>query len=379
MRIMHITRATLMVLQFLIPLIEAQKKRGHYVCVCGSDDTDVQLLRALGIDVFTHQLKRSLNPLGIIRETLRIKKILIEQKIDIAICHTPIGAAVGRVSARLAKTPNIVYFAHGLPCAPGQNILIWTVWFCIEKMLDFITDAILVMNKYDERLCKKHLLIRDPNAVFCIPGMGVDLDKFKSGTIENDGWQIRKELGIPDGTEIILCVAYLIPEKGVFVYLEAARKICAQRKDTCFLLAGSGPAIEKLKRQCQQYKLENHFKILGWRDDIYRLMRAADIFVLPTYYFEGLPISVLEAMACSKPVVATQHRGCEDAVADGKTGFLVPIKNVGALANKIVLLLDDKQLRGKMGRAARELVERDFGLEHCTAKIIEALENACQK
>jgi glycosyltransferase involved in cell wall biosynthesis len=373
---MHISRASLMVCQFLIPLIEAQKKRGDYVCVCGSDDSDMQKLQDMGIDVFPHRLKRNLNPFNLAREILRIKRVLIEQKIDVVVCHSPIGAGVGRMAARLAKTPNIIYFAHGLPCAPGQSILIWLVWFCIEKVLGKITDAVLVMNNYDEQLCKTHRLVNDTNKVFRISGMGVDLKKFKPQTAEDKCHLIRRELGIPEGKKIVLCVAYLIPEKGVFVLLNAAGKICVERRDVCFLLVGSGPSTDELGKSIKATHLEDNFKLLGWRGDIDRLIQIADVFVLPTYYFEGLPVAILEAMACGKPVIATQHRGCEDAVVDGQTGFLIPVKQVAPLVDKLLLLLDDEQLRKQMGQAGRQQVEGHFELKYCTEKIVEALEKA---
>jgi glycosyltransferase EpsD len=365
-----------MVSQFLIPVIEAQKKRGDYVCVCGSGDSDVQKLRDIGIDVFTHRLKRRLNPFNMVKEIFRIKRVLIEQKIDVVVCHSPIGAGVGRMAARLAKTPNVIYFAHGLPCAPGQNILIWLFWFCIEKALGKITDAMLVMNNYDERLCKTHHLIKDTNKIFRISGMGVDLKKFKHETDDYERRQIRKELGIPEDKKIVLCVAYLIQEKGVFILLAAAEKICAQRNDIYFLLAGSGPSADKLKQKVKIAHMEDNFKLLGWRDDIDRLTRVADIFVLPTYYFEGLPVAILEAMACGKPVIATQHRGGEDIVVDGQTGFLVPIKQVDPLVEKIWCLLHDEQLRMRMGRAGRQQVELHFEISYCTKEIVETLEKA---
>jgi glycosyltransferase involved in cell wall biosynthesis len=305
--------------------------------------------------------------------------VLIEQKIDVVVCHSPIGAGVGRMAARLAKTPNIIYFAHGLPCAAGQNILIWLVWFCIEKVLGKITDAVLVMNNYDEQLCKRHRLVNDTNKILRIPGMGVDLKKFKHETANDERRRIRKELGIPGDKKIVLCIAYLIPEKGVFVFLTAAGKICAQRDDICFLLAGSGPSADKLEKNVKIAQMEDNFKLLGWRDDIGRLMQVADVFVLPTYYFEGLPVAILEAMACGKPVIATKHRGCEDIVIDGQTGFLVPVKQVTALVEKILLLLDDEQLRTQMGQAGRQRAEKDFELNYCTDMIVETLEKVFSK
>lgn len=379
MRIMHISRATLMICQFLMPVIEAQKKKGHYVCVCGSDDADVQVLRDIGIDVFTHQLERSLNPLSIIKAIFRVKTVLVEQRIDTIVCHSPLGAGVGRIGAKLAKTTNIVYFAHGLPCAPGQNILTWLVWFCIEKVLGKITDAMLVMNDYDEKLCKTHHIVKSPEKIYRIPGMGIDLKKFKDEATGDKHQQIKKEIGISEKQKIVLCVAYLTATKGVFIYLQAAKEICTQRNDVCFLLAGNGPSMDKLKQIIQMNHLEANFKLLGWRNDIYHLMHMADIFVLPTYYFEGLPVSILEAMACAKPVIATRHRGCEDVVKDGQTGFLVPTKQVSALVEKVLFLLDNEQMRIQMGQVGRQHVEQYFELDYCTDRIVDALEKACEK
>ncbi len=365
-----------MIRQFLIPVIEAQKKKGHYVCVCTSDDLHSQKLRNIGIDVFPHKLKRNLNPFSLIKEIFRIKRILIEQRIDVLICHSPIGAGAGRIAARLAKLPCVVYFAHGLACAPAQGIISWHIRYRIEKLFGRITDAILLMNDYDEKLSRTNHLIKNANKIFRISGMGVDLKKFKTEAVEDNRRQVKNELGIPKNQKILFCTAFLTPTKGIFVLLEIAKKICAQRNDVCFLLAGEGFAMEDLKKRCRKYKLENHFKILGWRDDIYRLMRTADVFVLPTYFYEGLPVSILEAMACGKPVIATRHRGCEDVVVDGQTGFLVPVKQISPLANKILLLLDNENLRKEMGQAGRQRVEQCFELRYCTERIVEALEKA---
>jgi len=376
MRIMHISRATLMVCQFLIPLIEEQKKKGHHVYVCGSDDSDSQKLKDMDIDFFPHQLARNLSPLQIIKGILQLKKLLIEKKIDVIICHAPIAGGVGRIAAKFAKTSTIIYFVHGYTCAPAQHAFKWMMWFCVEKLLGNITDAALVMNDYDEKLCRKYRMLKNMNKLFRIPGIGVDLEKFTPDSNEIDRKKIEKEFCISSNTSIIVSLAYLIPEKGIFVLLEAARRIKKNRKDFCFLLAGKGPCMTKLKKLCSKYNLEKYFRILGWRDDVHHLLRSADIFVLPSYYWEGLPVSILEAMSCGKPVIATNNRGCKDTVLNGETGFLIPLRDPGSLSDKILTLLDDHQLQKAMGKKGRQRIERYFGLNFCTEKIIEALGKA---
>jgi glycosyltransferase involved in cell wall biosynthesis len=137
--------------------------------------------------------------------------------------------------------------------------------------------------------------------------------------------------------------------------------------------------MQKLEERCAKYGLKNSFKILGWRNDIHRLMRASDIFALPSYYWEGVPVSILEAMACAKPVVVTMNRGCVDIVINNETGFLVPIKQAAPFSEKLLILLDNEQLRTQMGQAGRRRVEQYFGLDYCTESIVDALERGFQK
>jgi len=386
MRIMHMSRAAETLRWFLIPAMTAQKELGHYVCVCTSEKPDACIaegetpdavhLRNAGFDVFGTGLRRSLNPFAIIKAVRLIKRLLIRHKIDVIICHNPLGAIVGRIAAWLAKTPRIVYFAHGLPCAPAQGLVAWRLKYWAEKLLGRVTDAILVMNDYDENLCKSRHLIKSKDKVFRIPGMGVDLSRYSADGVEQARHRIKEELSINEHQDIVLFVGRLIPEKGAFIFLDAAKRICAERGDVCFLFAGGGPSMNEIEKIVQADKLQNNIKLLGWRKDVDQLLRSADIFTLPSYYNEGLPVSILEAMACGKPVVTTQHRGCEDAVENGKSGFLVPIRDAAAVADGIVSLVDNRHLRQKMGRAARQRVEQNFELEYCTKKIVEALEKA---
>jgi len=376
---MHITRASLMAWQFLLPLINEQKKNGHYVCICGAEDKYVSILRSRGIDVFIHKLKRSLNLYSILKAIFMIRQHIKNNRINVVICHTPLGSGVGRIAAKISGAHHIIYFAHGLPCSPAQNKFIWLFWFSIEKMLGKITDAIILMNDYDEKICKQYHFIKDIKNIFRISGMGVDLKKFNNQIENNHYRSIKEELGIKGEKKTVICIAYIVKEKGVFEYLEAARQICEKRHDVCFLLAGFGPSIKKLKMLSRRFKLEENLKILGWRDDINFLLKFSDIFVLPSYYFEGLPVSILEAMACCKPVITTKHRGCEDAVVDGVTGYLVPIRNPKKLAEKIIILLNDDQKRIYMGRAGRKIAERNYDIEKCSKLIIDKIETAINR
>jgi len=365
-----------MVWQFLLPLIEEQTRRGHNVSVCGSDDAYADTLREQGIHVVTHQLERSLNPWAIVKAIVCIKRHIRAQEIDVLVCHSPLGAGVGRLAGWWAGVPCCVYFAHGLPCVPGQNKIKWICWLLIEKSLARMTDALLVMNQYDEQLGRRHLMT-SPQQVTRVPGMGIDLARYHGGSSQAVRQQLAQSLGVSQHAKFVLCIAYMIPAKGIYVYFQAAQKICQVRDDVVFLIAGDGPHEKALETAAFATGLGDRFHVLGWRDDIDELMRACDIFTLPTYYFEGLPVSILEAMACSKPVVATQHRGCEDVVVPGETGCLVPVRKASALARALLKCIMDEPLCRRLGEAGRRRVEREFELTHCTRVIADAIEKAC--
>ena len=379
LRIMHLSRAAETLRSFMIPTMQEQIRLGHEVCICTDESVHTEPLRQAGFEVFVHGMRRSLNPFGALQAVLRIRRFLIEQRIDVVICHNSLAGQVGRLGAWLAGTPEVVYFAHGLACGPAQSPVLWRLRYYAERAFAPCTTAIVIMNDYDENISKVGRLSQNPERVFRIPGMGVDLSKFSTEPAPHLREKLARELALDPAQKVVLCVARLIPEKGVVEMVEAAELICRTRKDVVFLLAGTGPLMERLRAMVRSAGLERHFKVLGWRNDVNDLMKCADILTLPSYYMEGLPVSILEAMACGKPVVATHHKGCEDAVVDGQTGYLVPVKAVGPLSEKLVALLDDATLRARMGQSGRRRVEQHYEIDHCTRTIVGVLENAMSR
>jgi glycosyltransferase EpsD len=376
MRIMHLSRAAETLRWFLIPVMESQRARGHEVCICTDDSPPDDPLRQAGFEIFSHGMKRSIRPAGAVRAIATIRRVIRERRIEAVIAHNSLAGVVGRIAAGLAGRPRFVYFAHGLACGPAQAPLDWMVRFQVERSLAPLTDAIVVMNDYDERLARRTPLAKDARHVFRIPGMGVDLERFTPGVPAEERARLDRELSIDPTHAIVLCVARLIPEKGVGQYIDAALEVCRARTGVRFLLAGTGPLLEPLRERVSRAGAADRVHVLGWRNDIQSLMKCSDIFALPSYYMEGLPVSILEAMACAKPVVSTHHKGCEDAVADGVTGFLVPSKQSAPLADRITALLDDGLLRGRMGRAGRERAEREYPVAQCTQIILDVLDRA---
>jgi len=373
---MHLSRAAETLNSFMIPTMLEQIRLGHEVFICTDESVHTAGLRKAGFQVVIHGMKRSLNPIGALQSILRIRRFLRERRIDVVICHNSLAGQVGRIGAWLAGTPHVLYFAHGLACGPAQSRMLWRIRYWAERVLAPCTSGIIIMNDYDENIAKVGHLVGSPDRVYRIPGMGVDLTRFGTEPSPALRDKLARELGIDRDKKLVLCVARLIPEKGVVELVEAAHRMAKTRNDVVFLLAGTGPLLESLRARVRTLGIELSFRVLGWRNDIHELMKSADILALPSYYMEGLPVSILEAMACGKPVVSTHHKGCEDAVVDGETGFLVPVRASEPLANRLGELLDDATLRARMGQAGRRRVEQVYELDHCTRTIVDVLETA---
>ncbi len=360
MNILHIVRTPRTVTAFLVPFLEEQKNQGHRVSVACNGDEDVSGIEKIGVEVHKYYLKRSLCLRNLYRAAGSLRRIFKQSDFDLIITHTPIASAIARLVAKLSRCrAKIIYVAHGLPCAPHQFRLKWVFWFTIEWTLGKITDGLLVMNNYDYNLACKTRMLCNHNRIRKIPGMGVDLEKFKanvSGPFDSfwEQFSIRHK-------KVILCVARLIREKGIFEFLQAAQLL--SEKDYAFVSIGDGPCNHDVSQFIYKHKLDNVF-LLGRRNDVNEFTKRCDLVVLPTYYFEGLPVTILEAMGCSKPVIATRHRGCEDVVIDEQTGYLVDVRNAQQLADKIELILSSESLANKMGAEGRRRVKKYFSVEY---------------
>jgi glycosyltransferase involved in cell wall biosynthesis len=166
----------------------------------------------------------------------------------------------------------------------------------------------------------------------------------------------------------------MIKEKGVFELIEAANILKERYINLIeFVLCGglddNPSAISKktLESLCDG----DYIQWLGYRTDVKELLEQSHIVAFPSYYKEGLPKSLIEACAIGRPIITTDSIGCRDTVIDSYNGFLIPIKNSEALAEKLKILIEDKDLRIKMGKNSRKLAERDFSIENVIETHIE--------
>jgi glycosyltransferase involved in cell wall biosynthesis len=190
----------------------------------------------------------------------------------------------------------------------------------------------------------------------------IEMDGFADGFDEAEK---RRELGIPFDCSIIGNIARLTGQKAQRYFIDSAAIILERNAKCEFLIVGEGELRAELEEYTRTLGVTEHVRFLGFRDDVREIMRLLDVLCLSSIH-EGTPITLLEGMACEKPVVSTDVGGCREVVVDGETGFLVQPRDPQALAEALLRLVDDKDLAVRMGQAGlrrvREVYSEDANL-----------------
>lgn len=267
----------------------------------------------------------------------------------------------GTLAAKLAGVKGVVNAVSGLGVFFSEENKSMVARL-LPKVLRFSHHrpnlAVIFQNDEDKDLFLRNGIIKEKQA-FYIKGSGVDLNEY-CYTSEPETGNIR-----------VLLTARMIEEKGIFVLTDAAELLREQYQNKVeFLLCGGLDDNPKaIKKEELEAKCDGKYiQWLGYRTDVLDLLKDCHIVAFPSYYKEGLPKSLIEATAIGRPIVTTDSIGCRETVVDGYNGFLIPIKNSKALADKLQVLFDNKELRIKMGRNSRMLAERDFSIENVIEK-----------
>ena len=268
---------------------------------------------------------------------------------------------LGGLVARLAGVPAVVaavsglgfvFIAHGAKAAVRR----WLVGGLYRVALGHHNLKVVFQNP-DDRASLSKLAHLPDSKIAMIRGSGVELTQY-SGT------------PLPLGVPVVLLAARLLADKGVREFVQAARLLKQQCVSARFCLVGSiDPAnpASLADAELTQWASEGVLELWGQRSDMPRVLAAAQVVVLPSYYGEGLPKVLIEAAACGRAVVTTDHPGCRDAIDPGVTGLLVPVRNAEALADALKGLINDPARCQAMGNAGRALAERMFDVQQVVA------------
>ena len=349
-------------------LMAAMAKAGHEVIACAPEDKleIAGKLRALGVVYRPIPLERAgLNPLKDLGFFLRVTRFLRRERPDMLFCYTIKSVIYGSLAARRARIPAVFSMITGLGYAfLGETFrqkLLGKIAQALYRRALADNRAVFFQNPDDRQLFVYLGLVRDKGQTVLVSGSGVDLDHYA-------------EAPLPPGARVFVLIARLLRDKGVVEYAEAARLLKKKYPHIRFRLIGPfdvNPASLKPK-QVQAWQNEGFIEHEGWVSDVRPTIAAAIVFVLPSYR-EGTPRTVLEAMAMGRPIVTTDVPGCRETVIDGENGFLVPAKNVPALAQAMERFILQPELIAPMGRRSRQIAEAKFNVHKVNEVILHAM------
>lgn len=307
---------------FLIPHIEMLLDNGYEVdCACSIDKPVDKELQNKGVKIFEVPFSR--NPLGIgnIKAFMRLMELQRINNYDIVHVHTPIAAIYGRLLKLGYSNLKTIYTAHGYHFLKGGSKLSWLIYYPIEKIMAKFTDVIININKEDFEITKEKL---KPRSSYFLNGVGLDLSKYKK--LSNDEiLEKKKELGINDNDFVVLMIAELNKNKNHIQLINAIEILKEKYSNIKALCIGDGQNKEILNESIISKNLQNDIFMLGYREDVNKLINISDIGILMSYR-EGLPRNIMEFMASGRKVIATNIRGCRDLLCNETVGTLV---NVG--------------------------------------------------
>lgn len=278
-----------------------------------------------------------------------LKKIIDGNKFDIIHCHTPMGGMLTRMAADRKNSGGVIYTAHGFHFYKGASVLNWLIYYPIELLMSFKTDCLITINEEDFTFAKKHF--RHPD-VRLVDGVGYNDRKYYPVTAEEKK-RIRAEKGFSEDEKILIYVAEMNANKNQGMLIDALKEIPGAR----LLIAGADNFDGKYVSAAKAAGVEDRVSFLGHCDDVADYVRLSDICVASSLR-EGLPVNIMEAMACGLPVVATDNRGHRALIKDGEDGFIVRPGESGKMAEKVNMLFSQKDLYSRISSAAAENVKR---------------------
>lgn len=347
--------------------------------VCSKGKNTKDLLEE-GFNIKNVQIDRSIKPIKNIKTINNLTKLFKEEKPDIVHVHTPVASVLGRIAAKRAKVPITIYTAHGFYFHENMSKFKYKLFLNIEKyMARKYTDFIFTQSKEDCETALENNFIAK-NRILTI-GNGVDIwEKFnprKIDTKEIDS--LYEELKIKKDDKIVTFIGRLVGEKGILDLLEAFNMIDDSRIKLLVVgNAAQGERDTKTKELLKKYRANENIVFTGHRKDISNILYITDIFCLPSYR-EGMPRSIIEAMAMESAVVATNIRGCREEVVDGETGYLIPVKSPVDIKEKILQLVRNDEKLENMKLNGRKRAELLFDEKKVVEKQLNIFESLLEK
>lgn len=351
-------------------LLKEMRQRGHAV-VAAAPDRDAKVeeqLKADGISFRLTPMERTgTNPFSDVRLLWCYVQLMRDEKPDLVLAYTQKPIIFGGLAARLSRVPQFYALMSGLghvfsSDAQHSGWLPHLVARLYREGLRRV-KTVFVFNADDRADMIELGIVTPSQRVIQVPGSGVDLNHYAVRTL-------------PDGKLSFLMVSRLMRDKGVFEFLEAARLLHAEYPHCDFSILGR-PEMENPTgldlQQCEKLAAEYPVRFIPGTDDVRPFLADCSVFVLPSYYREGLPRTILEAMATGRAVITTDMPGCRDPVEEGTNGFLVQPRDAGSLLSAMRKFAQQPELAVRMGARARHIAEQTYDVHKVNRQLLSEM------
>lgn len=305
-------------------------------------------LKSKGVKLHEVDFSRSPFKVQNIKAYRKINKIIKNEKINVLDCHNAIVSVFARLAAKKNGIKKVLYTPHSFffyKGCPKKNEIIYKK---VEEYFARYTDTLICINKEDYEVAL-NMPIR--GKALYVPGVGVDVNKIKNISVMRKKY--CDEFNIPIDSFIMISVGELIERKNHILALRAFKE--ANIDDSYYLICGIGKLKDKLKEEAKKLNIEDKVIFTGYRYDVIQIMKSADLYVFPSFQ-EGLPVALMEAMACGLPCIASRIRGNVDLIDEEQGGFLFNPNDYIDVSKKMKVISEDKEMRMKFGKYNTEKI-----------------------
>ncbi|MDU9418019.1 glycosyltransferase family 4 protein [Staphylococcus lloydii] len=380
MRIMQIAAIEMTHKKLLRNLNETCARKGFDVHCVSKMEHHFDMVSKEGIVYHNINIDREIKVFNNIKTVFHLVKLMKQEKPNIVHVHTPVAAVLGRLAAKIAKVPTVIYTAHGFYFHDGMPKSRYYFYFLIEKLMArLFTDYLFTQSKEDYKVAIRHNFLSHKNAHhYRWISNGIDLkDKFNYDKVnQQDIKCLKQQHNIKKGDLIITFIGRLVEEKGIIDLLEAIEKV--KHQNIKVFIIGDTHQSERdttTVNTLEKYKKQKQHNIIftGSIDNINDYLYLSDIFCLPSYR-EGMPRSIIEAMAMKNAIIATNIRGCREEVVDNVNGYIVPISAPQYIATKIDALANNPKLLAEFKDRSHEFAHKYYDEHQVVQQQIEVFE-----
>lgn len=351
----------------LMEVVRYMHRAGHDVSVItGTTGWLTNELSAISIDYeILPDLVREINLAKDIKTINYICRILENKHPDIIHCHSSKAGIVGRIAGAIKNVP-AVFTAHGWAFTSGVSPAKRIIYAAIEHMMLGITKRVICVSEFDRQLAKRWF-VHNYNKIVTVHN-GIADKKFSSSTVREYSLPLK-----------LVSVARFSHQKNNMELIREVEQINKLYSGSLQLnMVGDGPLLSEAQAYVTSHKLENEVHFLGSRTDVDDILNQNDIFCLISNY-EGLPISIIEAMRAGMPIIASDVGGVNELVQDGVNGFLISRGNISKLVDKLKYILEHKDLIKFMGEASRKIYEEEYTADRMNQKILSVYNEVVYK